>query len=197
MIERHLGSLRPRLLAHLAFSMSFLSVVSGAGACQTGRAPGASTATATRWSRDSTKYIQDSIKWVRDAVVIDSISRTINTDSMYRLIRAQLRADNPVPLQGAIDCEMGRLNWVYGTNATSDAFQRMVDTVFRPSDAADKKRVDTRLSGMSVAEMGSLGIGQRQCGKFSRWGPLHPDSISGALLSGTTGRPIRPKPPDI
>lgn len=151
---------------------------------------------AAQWIRDSAKYVQDSVKWVHDSVVIDSIARTINTDSMYHLIRAQLRAENPVPLQGAIECEMGRLNWVYGTNAASDAFQRMVDTVFRPFDAADKKRVDARLSGMSVAEMRSLGIGQRQCGKFSRWGPIHPDSISGALLSGTTGRPLRPKRPD-
>ena len=173
-----------------------LAVTATTIGCRVGHA-GAITnpAVAAQWSRDSAKYVQDSIKWVHDSVVVDSISRTVNTDSLYHLIRTQLRADNPVPLQRAIDCEMARLSWVHGSMATLDAFDRMVDTVFRPSDAADKKRVDTRLSGMSITEMGSLGVGQRQCGKFSLWGPRHPLILDGASLDTRSGRPARPKRP--
>lgn len=48
-------------------------------------------------SADSVKYVTESTKWVRDSVAIDSISRTINTDSLFHLLRAQLHAENPVP----------------------------------------------------------------------------------------------------
>jgi hypothetical protein len=180
---------------HLATTISLLAAVGTGAACQAGRSPASRTAAAAQWSKDSAKYSEDSTKWVHDSTVVDSISRTINTDSLYRLIRAPLRADNPVPLQRAIDCEMARLSWGHGANATHDAFQRMVDTVFRPSDAADKKRVDNRLSGMSVDEMVSLGVGERQCGKFSRWGPQNPPSIGGTSLDTRTGRPARPARP--
>ena len=90
----------------LATTISLLAAVGTGAACQAGRSPASRTAAAAQWSKDSAKYSEDSIKWVHDSIVVDSISRTVNTDSLYRLIRAQLRADNPVPIQRAIDCEM-------------------------------------------------------------------------------------------
>ena len=194
-MKRRPLKLNIRSAIRFAVGTASLPLVGSAAGCQAKRNPPSAAALA-QWSRDSAKYIQDSIKWVRDSIVIDSISRTINTDSLYGLIRAQLRADNPVPLQRAIDCEMFRLSWSHGSMANGDAFNRMLDTLFRPSDAADKKRVDARLSGMSVAEMASLGVGEQQCGKFSRWGPYHPRTISGASLDTRTGRPARPQRPD-
>ena len=134
---------------------------------------------------------------MRDSVVIDSISRTINTESLYELYRAQQRADNPIPLQRAIECERARVFWIYGSNAAVDALHRMLDSLSRKSSSEDMKRVSTRLSGMSVEEMVSLGVGERTCGKSSLWGRRHPDSISGAPLSTRTGRPARsPRPPE-
>lgn len=182
---------------NVAVLVGTLAVATTTIGCQLGRA-GAITnpVVAAQWSRDSAKYVQDSIKWVHDSVVVDSISRRVNTDSLYHLIRGQLHADNPVPMQRAIDCEMARLSWVHGANATADAFDRMRDTLFRPSDKADKKRVDIRLSGMSVDEMGALGVGQRQCGRFSLWGPRHPLVFDGASLDTRTGRPARPRRPE-
>jgi hypothetical protein len=140
--------------------------------------------------------VRDSIKWVHDSLVVDSISRTVNTDSLYRINRAQLRAEDPVPLQRAINCEVARLYWVYGPNAGGDAYHRMMDTLYRPADRAEMTRVSNRLHAMSVEEMASLGIGERQCGKSSRWGPRHPASIDGAALDTRTGRPARPQRPD-
>jgi len=172
-----------------------LLCVATTGACQTGRggrAPDA--ATAARWSNDSAKYVRDSIKWVHDSLVIDSISRSIKTDSLYRLYRAQLRAGNPIPLERAINCERAKLHWVYGSLAAVDAIDRMFDTLFRASDSADRTRVSNRLGNMSADDMMEVSVTQRTCGRTSLWGPLHPDSVSGTPLLTRAGRPARPKP---
>jgi hypothetical protein len=195
MTKSHIRKPCPRFPTRLLVAASLLSAVATGAACQGGRARAPASAGSAQWTKDSAGYIQDSAKWVRDSIVIDSISRAINTDSLYHLERAQLRAENPVPFQRAIDCEMARLSWGHGANATHDAFQRMVDTLFQPSDEAERKRVSNRLSGMSVEEMTSLGVGERQCGKFSRWGPRHPPDISGASLDTRTGRPAKPQRP--
>jgi hypothetical protein len=165
----------------------FFAATTAAG-CQTGRAGPSADATA--------KFVRDSIKWVRDSVVIDSISRTINTDSLYHLYRAQLRAENPVPLEAAINCERTRIHWVYGSNAAKDAIDRMIDTVYGKSDEAAGRRVSARLGSMTPAEMISVAPGQRVCGKTSQWGRMHPDSVNGTRLSGRTGRPTRPTSPE-
>jgi len=72
---------------------------------------------------------QDSTKWVRDSIVRDSISRTINTDSLYRTWRRMLHAPDPVPLMGLIYCEGARLAWRYGTIPSLAASERMEDTL--------------------------------------------------------------------
>jgi hypothetical protein len=195
MTARQIRKLCSRFPTRFAVAAALLSVVAAVGACQAGRAAGPATAAAAQWTRDSARYIQDSIKWVRDSVIIDSISRTINTDSLYHLYRAQLRAENPIPLQRAIECESFRPYWIYGSMPAWDAYHRMLDTLYRPSDKVDMKRVSDRLHAMSVNEMVSLGVGTRQCGKFSLWGPKAPASISGASLDTRTGRPARPRRP--
>src|SRR5689334_12155470 len=64
-----------------------------------------------RWSRDSAAYVRDSIKWARDTFVRDSISRTVDTDTLYRLLHTMLVAQNPVPLFAEYECASGSLNW--------------------------------------------------------------------------------------
>lgn len=81
------------------------------------------------WKRDSTRYVQESTKWVRDSIVRDSISRTINTDSLYRTYRRMLDAADPVPLMGLIYCEGARLAWRYGAIPAVAATERMEDTL--------------------------------------------------------------------
>jgi hypothetical protein len=179
-------STRPRIVTAL-----ILAAVTGA-ACQTSPAPRPTVDAAARWSQDSANYVRDSIKWVHDSVVVDSISRTVNTDSLYRLNRAQLRAEDPIPLQRAIGCEMSRLYWVYGPNAAGDAYHRMLDTLYRPVDRADMTRVSNRLHSLSIEEMASLGSGPGQCGGFGR---RHPPRVDDASLDGRTGRPARPVRP--
>ncbi len=168
-----------------------LAAVTGA-ACQPSPAPRPSVEAAARWSQDSANYVRDSIKWVHDSVVVDSISRTVNTDSLYQLNRAQLRAEDPIPLQRAIGCEMSRLYWVYGSNAAGDAYHRMLDTLYRPVDRADMTRVSNRLHSLSIEEMASLGSGPGQCGGFGRRHQLRVDDAS---LDTRTGRPARPRRP--
>jgi hypothetical protein len=157
--------------------------------------PGTSPAAVAR-SADSVKYVKDSTKWVRDSVAVDSISRTINTDSLFRLLRAQLHAEKPVPLQGAVDCETARLEWKYGSSATKEAYRRMHDTLYRSTDSADMKRVADRLVHLSPQEMASVGVGERQCGKFSNWGPLHPGIVDASWTMDRPARPTRPIRPD-
>jgi hypothetical protein len=80
--------------------------------------------------------------------------------------------------------------------AAYDADKRKQDTLYRKTDRADMRRVADRLSGMSVDEMVSLGVGERQCGRFSRWGPRAPNSLNGTPLHSRTGQPARPQRPD-
>src|SRR5687768_4155157 len=50
----------------------------------------------------------------RDSTVIDSIVRSANTDSLYRLYRTMLYAPTPAPIYQQIICESFRIGERYG-----------------------------------------------------------------------------------
>jgi hypothetical protein len=83
--------------------------------------------------------------WLRDSAVIDSITRTVDTDSLYRLHRSALAADNPEPIYQQIGCEGDRLYLRYGGNAARIAIKRMRDAVYKPGEADDVRRMEARL----------------------------------------------------
>ena len=174
--------------------MSGLLCLAALDGCLAQRPGGPDRAAAmAQWTLDSAKYVQDSVKWVRDSVVLDSISRTINTDSLYRLYRRTLYSTTPVPLVFAEMCETERLFDRYGSIPGGQAIRRMQDTLWRPTETADVARMDAQIHSMSVAEMMSLSTDRRKCGYQNE--PRAPDSLNGTLLRTTNGRPIPPKKP--
>lgn len=151
-----------------------------------------STPPSPEWLRDSTKYVADSAKFVRDSFVRDSISRTVNTDSLYRLYRRMLAAADPVPVMAMVGCELGRLSWTYGGLPVDAAVARMEDTLWRRGERDSVKRMWVRISNMSVEDMAKQGLSPRRCG----WRASHmPEFFNGTDLFALPGRPQRPKRP--
>jgi hypothetical protein len=111
-----------------------------------------------RWTRDSAQYAQDSSKWVRDSVVRDSISHSVDTDSLYRLYHRMLVAEDPVPIMFLVNCEGLRLMWKYGGLPANDAMTRMTDTLWRKDEGQAANRMWSKLSNMSVQQMAGQGI---------------------------------------
>ena len=89
----------------------------------------------------------------RRIAAFDSVVRTVNTDSAYRLWHAMLTSTHPRVEQLAIDCEYDRLSYRYGVAAIT-AIQRMTDTLFRDSDPRAVARLDGAMAGAGP-EMGS------------------------------------------
>jgi hypothetical protein len=151
-----------------------------------------STPPSPEWLRDSTKYVADSAKFVHDSVVRDSISRTVNTDSLYRLYRRMLAAADPVPVMAMVGCELGRLTWTHGGLPGLAAVTRMEDTLWRHDERDSVKRMWARVSNMSVEDMAKQGLSPKRCG----WrGPNHPEFFNGTDLDALPPRPQRPKRP--
>src|SRR3954464_354859 len=78
-----------------------------------------------KWTRDSAEYSVNLVRWMRDSALMDSISRTINTDSLYRLFHAALRPQPMVPIVRAITCERNRLGARHGSIPARAAISRM------------------------------------------------------------------------
>lgn len=165
-------------------------VLSAVTACQAGpRHP--TPAAQIRWSQDSAAYVRASAKWVRDSVVRDSISRTINTDSLYRLYHRMLNATDPVPVMLLVNCERGRLTWTYGLEPALHALQRMQDTLWRAGERGLASRMWDRIQNMSVAEMADQGVSPGKCG----WKSPARRAYDGTDLSTIGDRPQSPRRP--
>jgi hypothetical protein len=145
----------------------------------------------SQWSRDSAQYVVDSIRYAHDHRVRDSISRTINTDSLYKLNRARLVAANPVPLEGERECEEARLSARFGAIPAEMAITRMEDTLWKRGEEAAVRKMEDRLHNMTVEEMGSIGVSQRKCGKITPMLKM----VDGATLDMVGAAPVRPKAP--
>ena len=89
----------------------------------------------------------------RRIAAFDSVVRTVNTDSAYRLWHEMLTSKHPRVEQLAVDCEYDRLSYRYGV-AASTAIRRMTDTLFRDTDRRTVARLDAAMAGAGP-EMGS------------------------------------------
>ena len=176
--------------ARFGFTMtlSWLAVA----ACHDQR-PSVDPTVAAAYSRDSAKFVRDSIRWARAPIVIDSISRTINTDSLYRLYRTFIAAENPVPVWGAILCETVRLSRTYGSLPAHAAEDRMLDTTFHPADKVSRERAEHRLRIMTPEEALSVTMGARTCGR--RIFEESRTELDGIPLDQPVERPVKPKRP--
>jgi hypothetical protein len=85
----------------------------------------------------------------RRIAAYDSVVRTVNTDSAYRLWQATLTAQDIRTAQLRVDCEYEHLSDRYG-QAWYDAIQRMQDTLWKHADPAAVKRMRARSVGESI-----------------------------------------------
>lgn len=85
----------------------------------------------------------------RRIAAFDSVVRSINTDSAYKLWRWTLTAPDAKVGQQKVQCEYDRIGFVYG-NAGSIAITRMEDTLWRGVDPELVERMKVNLKGMSL-----------------------------------------------
>jgi hypothetical protein len=120
--------------------------------------------------------------------VIDSISRTINTDSLYRLWHTMLRASDITPVYAAIACETSRQGYEYGSVPAAWAQKRMQDTLWMPDERDAYRQLTEKISHLSPESIGASGVSPRKCG----WGAMQDGTVDGTDLDID---PVRPAPP--
>jgi hypothetical protein len=135
------------------------------------------------WLADSSRYASRLTRWVHDSTVIDSIARTIPTDSLRSLYRLATSSKQALPIFTAITCERLRLVGTYGTAATQ--VSDLVDsTAWTP---AERAAFESRLPE-------HLFVDEKQCGPYDRSVPVR--VVSGTKVFDPLGRRphLRPKP---
>ena len=127
-------------------------------------------------------------EWRRDSLVVDSVSRTIDTDSLYRLHRQLLTAEDPAAAYKEIACEGWRIKRRYHERPTNAAVRRMTDTVWRPADAEALRQLKARFP-----EPAAVSVGHWACGYPGE--QVGPAEVSGVSMMFARSRPAPPRPP--
>lgn len=124
--------------------------------------------------------------WLRDSVVIDSLSRFVDTDSLLQLRRAELRAGTSShAIRQAMSCEHFRLDWRHGFRPHEVAVARL-DAAMTPDERRRYRRID--LSGPA----GFYDADSTLCGVT---GPRAPEKVQGISLTASPLRPFHPDSP--
>lgn len=140
------------------------------------------------WQRDSAAYDAALAIWLRDSAIVDSVSRTIDTDPLYRLHRRMLHDSTPAAVVPEIACERWRIGRRYRALPAIEAERRMMDTVWLPNEVDAVRQMNERLAGV-----GELTAGPWACGGDVE--RLVPEVVSGAAMSMSNRRPIPPRRP--
>jgi hypothetical protein len=123
-------------------------------------------------------------KYLGDSTVVDSLTKLVRTDSLYKLYRLALepgKAD--VKLVAAVWCEELRLTLIHGPVPEKRAVDRMLDTVYRDHGIRDAFRY---FAAQAPAEGN---FDEQACGKLP---PRSPIEVNGTR---TDVEPYRPRPP--
>lgn len=104
----------------------------------------------------------------RRIAAFDSVVRSINTDSVYKLWHWSLTLPDPKVGQQQAMCEGGRLAYRYGVPATAAALRRMQDTLWRDADPQQVARLGHGLKGESLPVNGTI-CGPRTTEKAPYW----------------------------
>lgn len=126
-------------------------------------------------------------QWLRDSVVLDSMSRLVNTDSLYKLYRRALEPPGvTLALMTEASCEEVRLNIGFGPIPASRAIRAVQDTMYRDRGIRDGM-------GYFIAHApaeGEIEGGRSRCGPYP---PAAPKVIGTTRLD--TELPQRPRAP--
>jgi len=105
------------------------------------------------------------------ARVIDSVSSTINTDSLYRAYHSMLAAAHPEGLLPLVSCIEAKLMWQHGMYPADQAMRRMRDTLWKGVEQ-QAQAMDARFPVSGYAESNDA-----LCGPFGRRGQLVADGV--------------------
>jgi hypothetical protein len=148
----------------------------------------ASEASPSSWAPESVQLAQERAVWQQDSVVLDSLSRNVNTDSLYRVGRAMLVSRDPGRLMNASACERYRLAWRHGARPAQLAIWRMEDTLYSTTESAAVDAMRERLErGFGVE------LGRKACGDP---GPRAPRTVGATPLDGMLERSIVARRPN-
>jgi hypothetical protein len=108
-----------------------------ANACETGQKPPGIDYAADSAMGDSTYFAQLQ-RWQRDSIVLDSVTREVNTATLYALYRRALARDGvTLRLLTDIGCEELRVGMQSGAVPSERAIKAMLDTVYRDIRVTD------------------------------------------------------------
>jgi hypothetical protein len=120
----------------------------------------------------------------------DSVVRSVNTDSAYKLWHWTLTLPNPKIGQQQVECEYGRIEFQYG-NAGSYAIRRMEDTVWRNVDGKALEHMRQGLRGESMPVNDALcgGLPEKQAPYWLRSWTVYPLPQLPPSATDSTPRP--------
>lgn len=122
-------------------------------------------------------------QWRRDSMVIDSLSRLVNIDSLVRLRRLALQAGSERAFRQEMLCEFYRLSRRHGYRPAQRAAER-VDAAFSAEELTRYDQIKARTGS------GLYRVSDTACGPI---GEMAPQDIDGVSL---TEPRIRPRHPD-
>lgn len=132
-------------------------------------------------------YTSRLAQWLRDSVVLDSMTRLVNTDSLFRLYRRALEPGRvTVALVQQVSCEEERLAIGHESIPAQRAIRAVRDTVYRDHGIRDGFRY---FASRAPAE-GVIEGGRGRCGPYP---PRAPRIIGTTRLDTELG--TRPRPP--
>lgn len=155
-------------------------------ACQSRKAGGGGVGPGETLIPDSA-YNARLASWLRDSIVLDSMTRLVNTDSLYKLYRRAL--DPPgvtLALMTDVSCEEVRLKIGFGSVPARRAIQAVHDTMYRDRGIRDGM-------GYFVAHApseGTIELGSARCRPYP---PAAPRAIGTTRLD--TELPPKPRAP--
>ena len=169
------------LIRYRSLAVLALSGASTVLACQSSRTPAKDSA----WTTDSIAYEVALAKWRADSTVRDSVSRLVNTDSLYALYRSMVLAKDPHAVAQERSCARYRLVHRFGVIPVDLAVSRMEDTVWQGIALKDMRRL------MEVkSRIVEVRLSREICGIKDREGPW---IINGVDLNSFTDRPSLPR----
>ena len=98
-----------------------------------------------QWTRDAIDYERHLAKGIYDSTAIDSVMRSIPTDSLGRLYERMLASDMPEKELQLIACEQTRLGVHYGSEPTVRVGDRVRDSVYDAAGGAAVARMRRRM----------------------------------------------------
>ena len=165
----------------------FLTIGFGPMACRRPEAAQISPAEQARWASDSAEYSRRLERWRRDSTVIDSIARTINSDSLRSLYRAAWNLPQAAPAVQDIVCEQARLARKYGHAAVG-----IVQTAIERQEWGTNQQEIDRHIGQRLPNSTAFELSNERC---HLTGARTPDSLNGTPLNMLGPRPNPPHHP--